>query len=387
MKKKICIVTGSRAEYGLFYPLLKHLKAERRCKLQIVACGMHLSSEFGLTYKGIEKDGFKIDEKLKMPVVDHTKKGITKSTGYGVMGFADIFDKLSPDIVILLGDRFETFSAAIAAFINRIPIAHIHGGELTKGSLDDALRHSITKMSYLHFASTERYRKRIIQLGESPDRVFNVGAPGIDNIKNLNLMDRDDLEKKINFKFGRKTALVTFHPATLEYKTAKLQIKELLQAIDTFGDLKVIFTRPNADVDSNIIIELIDDYAKRHHGKAISFISLGNLKYLSTVKCVDVVIGNSSSGVIEVPSLGKPTVNIGDRQDGRIKAKSVIDCKPRAVDIRRAIKKALSKDFQHHCMLVKNPYGDGNAAEKIVKIIRRYLDKEIALKKTFYDIR
>ncbi|MFZ5639690.1 MAG: UDP-N-acetylglucosamine 2-epimerase [Bacillota bacterium] len=385
-KKKICIVTGTRAEYGLFYPLLKKIKADGQFGLQLCVTGMHLSPEFGLTYKEIEKDGFKINEKVEMLLSSDTEVGVTKSIGIGIIGFADALHRIKPDLVILLGDRFETMAAAIAAFTAKIPIAHLYGGELTEGAIDDAIRHSITKMSILHFVSTEIYGKRIVQLGEEPDRVFNVGALGIDNIKNLTLLTKQQLEKELNFKFGKRNVLVTFHPVTLENYTSESQFRELLSALDHFKDLKIIFTKPNADPNDRILIKLIDEYVKRNSDKAAAFVSLGQLKYLSTINYVDAVVGNSSSGIIEVPSLGKPTVNIGDRQKGRIRADSVIDCSPKKESIIRALRKAFQPDFSKLCKEVDNPYGDGNSAEKILTVLKEKTDK-IKLKKTFYDLK
>jgi GDP/UDP-N,N'-diacetylbacillosamine 2-epimerase (hydrolysing) len=386
MKKKICIITGTRAEYGLFYPLLKILECEHEFEIRIVATGMHLSPEFGLTYNEIEADGFTIDEKVEMLLSSDTGTGITKSIGIGILSFADVFERSRPDLLILLGDRFETFAAAVAAFIARIPVAHLHGGEVTDGVIDDSLRHSITKMAYLHFTSAEKFRQRVIQLGESPDRVFNVGALGIDNIKTTKLLSRDELEERLNFKFGKQTALVTYHPVTLENATSEKQFRELLKALDQFDDLKIIFTHPNADTDGRVIIRLIDEYVLSNPEKARSFSSLGKLKYLSTVKYVDLVAGNSSSGIIETPSFQKPVVNIGDRQKGRIKAESIIDCIPEREDIVNAIKKALSVEFQNVCMKVTNPYGDGNAAAKIIDILKSENLNQINLKKGFFDL-
>jgi len=386
MKKKICIVTGSRAEYGLFYPLLKRLECEQDFEIRIVATGMHLSPEFGLTYKEIEADGFTIGEKVELLLSSDTGTGITKSIGIGILSFAEVFERSKPDLLIVLGDRFETFSATASAFIARIPVAHLHGGEVTEGVIDDALRHCITKMSYLHFTSAEPYRQRVIQLGESPDRVFNVGALGIDTIKQTGLLSKPELEERLNFTFGKRTVLVTFHPVTLENATSEKQFGELLKALDEFDDLKIIFTHPNADTDGRVIIRLINEYVARNPGKAGSFSSLGTLKYLSTVKYVDLVAGNSSSGIIETPSFQKPAVNIGDRQKGRIKAESIIDCMPVHDDIAAAIKKALSADFQNACMNVTNPYGDGNAAARIVDILKYELLNQIILKKGFFDL-
>ncbi|GBD95709.1 MAG TPA: UDP-N-acetylglucosamine 2-epimerase (hydrolyzing) [Nitrospirae bacterium] len=386
-KKKICIVTGTRAEYGLFYPLLKRLENNATFDLQIVATGMHLSPEFGMTYQEIEEDGFDIKEKVEMLLSSDTGVGISKSIGIGMLSFADVFERLKPDLLIVLGDRFEIFAAVLSAFIAKIPIAHLHGGELTEGVIDDALRHSITKMSCFHFTSTEKYRKRVIQLGESPDRVFNVGAIGLDNINETELLQKEELENRIYFKFNGKTALVTFHPVTLENNSSEKQFKELLYALEEIKELKIIFTKPNADTDGRVIIELINEYGKSNPGKAISFSSMGRLNYLSAMKYVELVIGNSSSGIIEFPSFGKPTVNIGERQRGRIKAESVIDCGPVKDDIKAAIKKALSDDFRGSCEEMKNPYGNGGASEKIVNILKDKLSGPINLKKAFFDIK
>jgi GDP/UDP-N,N'-diacetylbacillosamine 2-epimerase (hydrolysing) len=387
MKKKICVVTGSRAEYGLFCPLLKEIKSDNRFVLQIVAAGMHLCPEFGLTYKDIEKDGFKINEKVRIPLSSDTEAAVTKSTGLGMIGFADTFSRLKPDLLILLGDRFEIFSAAIAAFIARIPIAHLYGGEVTEGVLDDAMRHSITKMSYLHFVSTEEYRKRVVQLGEDPRRVFKVGAIGIDNIKKLKMLSKDRLERELRFKFGRKNIIVTFHPVTLENNTTEIQFKNILKALDSFKDLNVIFTKPNADPNGRVIIRLIEDYLKKNPSKGVSFISMGHIRYLSAIKQVDAVLGNSSSGIIEAPSFGKPVINIGDRQRGRIKAGCIIDCNPDLASIRSAIEKAFAPRFKDYCKTVKNPYGDGKAAHRIYKVIKDKIYRIHNLKKSFYSIK
>ncbi|MDP2939779.1 MAG: UDP-N-acetylglucosamine 2-epimerase [Candidatus Omnitrophota bacterium] len=386
MRSKVCIVTGSRAEYGILHPLLSKIKSDRGFQLQLIATGMHLSSEFGLTYKEIEKDGFKINEKVEMLLSSDTEMGIAESIGLGITGFADAFARLKPDLIVLLGDRFEIFAVAIAAFVMRLPIAHIHGGELTEGAMDDAFRHSITKMSYLHFTSTEEYRRRVIQLGESPERVFNVGALSIDNIRSTKLLKREELEKKLNFTFGKRNVLVTFHPVTLENNTAALQFKELLKALDDFKDLKIIFTKPNADTNGRVIIKLIDKYTRDNRNRAVSIVSLGTQMYFSTIKVVDAVVGNSSSGIIEVPAFGRPIVNIGDRQKGRIKAPSIIDCEPQKNAIYKGIVKAFSVDFRQFCKKVRNPYGDGNAAERITKIIKEKIVKIRSLKKAFYNI-
>ncbi len=387
MKKNICIITGTRAEYGLLCPLIKKISEDDKLNLQLVVTGMHLSPEFGLTYKQIEEDGYKIDEKVEILLSSDTSIGISKSMGLAMISFSEVFDRLKPDMVVVLGDRYEIFSAVSVASISRIPVCHLHGGETTEGAFDENLRHSITKMSYLHFTSTEEYRKRVIQLGESPDRVFNVGAIGIENIKKMNLLSKEKLERSINFKLDKKYAVVTFHPVTLENNTAKSQFKELLLALDKIKDLKVIFTKANSDTDGRIINNMIDEFVLTDKERFISFTSMGSLRYLSAIKYSDVVIGNSSSGIVEVPSFNKPTINIGDRQKGRIQAKSIINCEPVKNDIENAIEKALSKEFLENIKDVKNPYGEGNVSDKIIEKIKYFLENDkINLKKKFYDL-
>lgn len=386
MKKKICVITGTRAEYGLLYWVMKAIKEDAELELQVVATGMHLSSKFGLTYKVIEEDGFNIDQKIEIPLDSDTAVNITKSVGIAISGFAESFATLRPDMIILLGDRFEIIAAATAATIARVPIAHIHGGELTEGAFDDSFRHAITKMSFLHFASAEPYRQRIIQMGESPNRVFCVGATGIENINKLSLLSRDDLEESLRFKIDRPTFLVTYHPVTLDNRISEIHIKELLGALDSFPNAKILFTGVNADPDNISIEKSIHDYVQKNSKKAILFTSLGQLRYLSAVKHSDVVIGNSSSGIIEVPTFKIPTVNIGDRQKGRIKATSVVDCDLNKDSIIEAIERATSREFRESCKNVDNPYGDGNSSEKIIAILKKNISKIKSLKKTFYDI-
>lgn len=385
MKRKICIVTGSRAEYGLLYWLMKEIQDDPDLELQIMATGMHLSPEFGLTYSQIEKDGFKINKKNEMLLSSDTPVGISKSMGIGMIGFAEAYEDLKPDIVVLLGDRFEILSAAAAAMIHRLPIAHLHGGEVTEGAFDEAIRHSITKMSHIHFTATEEYKRRVIQLGESPKRVFNIGGLGIDNIKRLQLISRDEFEKSINFKLNKKNLMVTFHPVTLEHATAGMQFQNILDALDELKDTNLIFTKPNADTNGRIIIKMIDEYTLKNSHKAISFVSLGQLRYLSAMQFIDGIIGNSSSGLIEAPSFKIGTINIGDRQRGRIKADSVIDCNTTKEEILTAIKELYSKEFQNKLKNVINPYGEGGAAKKIKKIIKE-TDLAAILKKEFYDL-
>ncbi len=385
IKKKICIVTGSRAEYGLLYWLIKEIKADRNLKLQLIVTGMHLSSEFGLTYKEIEKD-FKIDKKINIQISSDTSLGISRSMGIAQTLFSKAFDQLKPDIIVVLGDRYEIFSVASAAMIAKIPVAHIHGGEITEGSWDDSIRHCISKMSHLHFTATEEYKNRVIQLGEEPSRVFNVGGMGIENIRRLKLLSKSEFEKSIKFKLNKKNILITFHPATLESYPSKHQFQELLNAINELEDTNIIFTKTNSDLDGKVINQMIDRYVKRNSSNSIGFISLGQLRYLSALQYVDIVVGNSSSGLIEAPSFKVGTINIGDRQKGRIKAKSVIDCSPFKKSIKKSIKKIYSSDFQKSLRNVKNPYDNGQSSKKIVKILKNSKIQNI-LKKTFYNIK
>jgi len=386
-KRKICIFTGSRAEYGLLKPLIDELKTEESIELQLLISGMHLSPEFGLTYKEISLEGINKVEKVEILLSSDSPVGICKAMGLGMIGYGEAFDRLKPDILVGLGDRFELFAAATAAMINRIPVAHLHGGEATEGLIDEPIRHSITKMSHLHFAATEIYRKRIIQLGENPDRVFNFGAIGIDNLKKMKLLDKVTLENELRFEINDYTILVTFHPVTLEKVTAQQQFKELLDAIDDFNELRIIFTHPNSDTDGRIIISMIDDYVKNNKNKAVSFVSMGQLKYLSTLQFVKGVVGNSSSGLVEVPSFKIGTINIGDRQRGRIKAESVIDCPPRKRDIINSINKLFSYEFRNKLNNIENPYElkKGITSKKIKDIITSYR-LESLIKKQFYDI-
>jgi UDP-hydrolysing UDP-N-acetyl-D-glucosamine 2-epimerase len=384
-KRKICVVTGTRAEYGLLYWLMKEIQSDPDLDLQIIATGMHLSPEFGLTYKQIEEDGFVINEKIEMLLSSDTPVGITKSLGLGTIGFADSLNRLKPDILVLLGDRFEILAAAQAAMIARIPIAHIHGGELTEGLIDEAIRHSITKMSHLHFVAAEQYRNRVIQLGEDPKRVFNFGAIGLDYIQRLELLDREKFEKSIDFKLGSPTFLVTYHPVTLENQTAERNVLELLKALENFPNAKILFTKANADTEGRVINQLLEEFVQKNKERSKLFSSLGQLRYLSAIKHVDVVIGNSSSGIIEVPFFKKPTINIGDRQKGRLKAKSIIDCRENAEEIMNAIQKALSQDFQKVLQQVASLYGYGGTSKKIKEVLKK-VDLHGIIKKNFFDV-
>ena len=382
---KICVITGSRAEYGLLFWTMKAIQEHPDLELSVCVTGMHLSPEFGLTYKQIQSDGFRIDGKVEMLLSSDTSVGITKSMGLGLIGFADFYERSKPDLVLVLGDRFEIFSAVTAAMIARIPIAHCHGGEATEGVIDEAIRHSISKLSHLHFTSTIEYRNRVIQLGEQPKSVFHVGALGIENINRLKLLNKEEFESSIGFKLSDLNFLVTFHPVTLDYASAEQQFKELLKALLAFKEAKIIITKPNADHDGRVIIQLIDDFINKNSDRAISFVSLGQLRYLSAIKHCQVVIGNSSSGLIEVPSFKKPTINIGDRQQGRIKAKSVISCKPEMNAIIESIQIVLTDEFQYQLQNLENPYGEGNSSIKIVEAIQNSSIQNI-LKKEFYNL-
>jgi UDP-N-acetylglucosamine 2-epimerase (non-hydrolysing)/GDP/UDP-N,N'-diacetylbacillosamine 2-epimerase (hydrolysing) len=382
MSRKICVVTGTRAEYGLLYWVMREIRNDPDLDLQIIVTGMHLSPEFGLTFKVIEQDGFLINEKIEMLLSSDTPVGIAKSIGLGVIGFAEALDRLKPDLLILLGDRFEILAAAEAAMVANIPIAHISGGDATEGAIDEAIRHSVTKMSHLHLVTNELSAARVRQLGENPGSVYNVGNPGLDYIRRVQLLDRQALEERLDFKFRKNNLLITYHPVTLEYEAMVEQLQSLLDALDSMGtEFGLIFTRPNADTNGRIIGQVIDGYALERPNARV-YTSLGQLLYLSTVACVDAVLGNSSSGICEVPSLKKPTVNIGDRQKGRLQPDSVINCQPLASEIESAIREALRKDCSH----VVNPYGDGNSSARIVGIIKQIPDYRSLLKKHFYEV-
>ena len=384
MTRRICVITGSRAEYGLLRWVMQGIKDEPSLTLQIIATGMHLSPEFGDTYQEIEGDGFVIDRKVEMLTGSDSPVGIAKSMGSGMIGFADALNELKPDLLVVLGDRFEIFSAVSAALVARIPVAHIHGGELTEGNFDDALRHSITKMSHLHFVAAEEYRNRVIQLGEFPDRVFNVGGLGVDNIARTKLKSKDELETELQFKFQEQNLLVTFHPVTLEPDSGVDQLTELLDALDSFPDIGLIFTLPNADTGGQLMTGLIEEYTNSR-ANAVSYASLGAVRYLSTMACVEGIIGNSSSGLLEAPSFMVGTVNIGDRQRGRLQAQSVISCKPNKREIQFAITKLLSGDFRNKLQNTVSPYGGPGARKNILECLKMTELSGLAVK-TFFDL-
>lgn len=384
MTRKICVITGTRAEYGLLRWVMQGIKDDPELSLQVIATGMHLSPEFGLTYREIEKDGFQIDRKIEMLTSSDTSVGIAKSMGLGLIGFADALNELKPDLIVVLGDRFEIFAAVSAALVARTPVAHLHGGETTEGAFDEALRHSITKMSHLHFVAAAEYRQRVIQMGEQPGQVFLVGGLGVDNIKHLKLLDRAELEASIDFKLGSKNLLITFHPVTLETSTAENQMAELLAALAELNDTQLIFTMPNADTDGRALIKMVQRFVAAHPN-ARAFTSLGQLRYLSCVAQVDGVVGNSSSGLAEVPSFKKGTINIGDRQRGRLQAESVINCEPTRQGIAAALRKLYTANFLASLCEVQNPYGEGGASEQVVKTIK-HCELDGIAKKSFYDM-
>lgn len=381
---KICIVTGTRAEYGLLRWVMEGIVNSTTLHLQIVATGMHLSPEFGMTVNQIEQDGFQVDRKIEMLLSSDSVVGVTKSTGLATISFAEAFNELSPNLIMLLGDRYELLAASTAALIARIPVAHIHGGETTEGAFDEAIRHSITKMSHLHFVAAEIYKKRVIQLGEQPKYVFNVGGLGIDNIKKLQLLGRKKLEKEINYQFSEQNLLITFHPVTLENNSSENQIKALLKALNRFEDIGLIFTMPNSDTNCHIIFTLLEQFCTNRRN-AVCHKSLGQLRYLSCLKYVNAVVGNSSSGLLEVPSFKIPTVNIGDRQKGRLTTKSVINCLPTYESIFCAISKALEPNNKIRLRNVENPYGNGGASGKILKILET-VNLDGIIKKEFHDL-
>ena len=382
---KLCVVTGTRAEYGLLSNLMRLAKEDAAFKLQIVATGSHLERKFGMTVKEIEDDGFKPDAKVDIELSGDTPSDTARSAGLGLIGFGRCFAKLRPDIVLVLGDRFEILSAVEAALFARIPVAHISGGERTDGAYDDSIRHAITKMSHLHFTATADYARRVVQLGENPKRVFNVGAMAVDSIASAPLMNRAEFEKSIGRKLAKRNLLVTFHPATNEGSDAATQFKELLKALDKLEDTLAIFTMPNADTGGAKLFKLIESYAAKNPGKALAFGSLGRIRYLSAMKFVDAVAGNSSSGIVEAPSFKIGTVNIGSRQGGRTRAASVIDCAPTEREISAAFKRLYSPEFQHVLRGVKSPFGKPGASARMLKTIKGTDLRTLPLK-TFHDL-
>jgi len=384
-RRRICVVSGSRADYGILFPILCELKTSPKIDLQLIVTGSHLSPEFGLTVKEIEADGFEIAKKVEILVSSDTDVGVAKSMGLGLIEFGPVLNDLSPDIVMLLGDRFELMAVAATALVLAIPIAHIHGGETTRAAFDEAIRHSITKMAHIHFTATEEYRRRVIQLGESPDRVFNVGAPGLDNIRALDPVSRQELEHLLGLSFDRRTILVTWHPVTLEPGTSVVDFGEILTALDRNPGLNVIFTKANSDNEGREINQAIDEFVKKNSVRAVVVASMGRRMYWSVLMNIDCVLGNSSSGIIEAPSAGVPTINIGARQEGRIRASSVVDCPPVAVDIEKAITAVMSDECDCAIDRTANPYDQGGASKLISEAVSS-VDTTALIKKHFYDL-
>lgn len=382
---RICVATGTRAEYGLLKPLIDELKKYSNIQVQLLVTGTHLSPEFGLTYTQIERDEFIIDSKVEMLLSSDTAEGITKSMGLGMIGFSQELQKLKPDLLVILGDRFEMLSLASTALIFKIPIAHLHGGEITEGAYDDAIRHAITKLSHLHFTSTETYKNRVIQLGEHPETVFNVGAIGIDNVQKMKLLSRTELENELQISFGKWNYIVAFHPETLKDETVELQFMKLLSAIDRMEDSFFIFTKANADTGGRIINELMGDFVKQNSTRAVLFDSLGSLRYLSVVHNCTALVGNSSSGILEAPALDTPSINIGDRQKGRIMGASVLSCSSNTEEILKLMKRVQDNSFIANLFDAENPYGIGVASEKIARVLNDLDVNDLGAKK-FYNL-
>lgn len=383
--RKICVVTGSRAEYGLLSRLMRLIQNDPNLELQVIATNMHLSPEFGLTYRDIEKDGFRINQKVEMMLSSDTANATVKSVGLATIGFADAYENLQPDLVLVLGDRYEILAAVTATLFYKIPVAHLHGGEITEGAYDDAIRHSITKMSHLHFTSTEEYRQRVIQLGEAPERVFYVGAIGVDNIRHLELLSKARLENDLSFSLEKKTILLTYHPVTLDGVDVREQFHNLLNALEAQKDMRIIFTLPNSDTGGRVIIPMIHDFVERHSNRAIAFTSLGQLRYLSALQYITAVAGNSSSGILEVPSFGKPTLNIGQRQRGRLCANSVVHCTTSENEIVKGLEEIMSEACIQQATVTVNPYEKKETAQEILNVLKTYPLSGIVWK-TFHNL-
>lgn len=385
MSRRICIVTGTRAEYGLLRWLMEEVRGDPELELRILATGMHLSPEFGLTYREIEEDGFEISERVEMLLSSDSPVGIAKSIGIGTIGFADAFQRLEPDIVVVLGDRFEVLAAAQAAMVARIPLAHLYGGETTEGVIDEPIRHAVTKMSHFHFVTTDAYRRRIIQLGEDPGRVFNYGAPGLDALERIELMTPEELEEELGFELGSPTFVVTYHPVTLDRADPAERFEEVLEALDQFPEARVVFTKTNADTHGRSINRMIERYSEQHPDRCAVFVSLGQRRYLSLLREADVVIGNSSSGLLEAPLLETPTVNIGPRQQGRVRAASVLDCAEDREEIVDAVRETQSQKFRAKASRADFPYGESGASRRIKEKLKQVALDDV-LMKSFYDL-
>lgn len=381
---KVAVFTGTRAEYGLLYWLLRDIKTDQQLQLQLLVSGMHLSPEFGETYHQIEKDGFEIDEKIEILLSSDTAVGTAKSMGLAVLGFADALARLKPQVLVILGDRFEALAVAQTAMIMRIPVIHLHGGEITEGAYDDAIRHAITKLSYLHGTSTEEYRQRVIQLGESPERVRNIGAIGLDHLKRAKFLSVNELADSLDFDLKKPYFLVTYHPVTLGAEAPEESFQALLDALDKYPDYQVVLTYPNADDGGRRIIPMLEKYAAANVTRVLAIPSLGQVRYLSAVKHAAAVIGNSSSGIIEVPAFHVPTVNIGLRQKGRLAASSVVHCSATVSEIDSAIQRVLSAEFTKTIQNVVNPYGQGDSSKQVIEMIKSLTFNQC---KTFYNVK
>ena len=385
MRKKICVVTGSRAEYGILSWLIRELADDPQVELQLVVTGMHLMPEFGSTWRAIEADGHAIARKVEVMLASDSAVGMAKSVGLGVLGFADAFDQLQPDVVVVLGDRFEMLAVAQAAFVSGFPVAHISGGEVTEGAIDDAIRHAITKLSLYHFVAADAYRRRVIQLGEEPSRVFDVGDPGLDNIARLQLLDRAACAASIGLDPARPFFLVTYHPVTLGEASLEDGMQALFDALDAFESHQVVITKPNADAGGRRLSAMVDTYAAARPGRVVASTSLGQLRYLSAMRHCDAVVGNSSSGIVEAPAMPRPTVNVGPRQDGRLKASSIIDCPADTDSIRAALAQALSEPFQRALPATRSLYGQCDASTRIRQVLKQVpLGRH--LPKRFHDL-
>ena len=380
-RRRISVVTGSRAEYGILLPVLRGIQQSKTLELQLIVTGMHLSPEFGLTFQDIIADGFNIDARVEMLLSSDTPVGVAKSIGLGIIGMAEALDRLRPDMLLLIGDRFEILAAAQAALVARIPVAHIAGGDSTEGAFDEAIRHSLTKMSHVHFVTNRAAAERVARLGEDPRQIHTTGSPALDAIRGIKLLGRAELEAALEFTLRKQNLLVTFHPVTLESDPADVQFDRLLDALDRLGnEVGIIFTLPNADIEGRGIIARIDRFVSARPNTR-AFTSLGQLCYFSAIAAVDAVVGNSSSGLYEVPSFGKPTVNVGDRQKGRITATSVINVPVETDAILQAIRSVLTMD----CRGTINPYGDGASTARIIEVLEHLPDPSSLLKKHFFD--
>ena len=384
-RRSICVVTGSRAEYGLLYWLMKEIDQDPALELRVIVTGAHLSPRFGLTVRQVESDGFAVDARVEALAEGDEPLDVARAVGRGTAGFADALDRVRPDVVVLLGDRYEILAAAQATTLLGIPLAHIHGGELSEGVLDDAIRHCVTKLAQLHFVAAEPYRQRVIQLGEPPDRVYNFGAPGLDHLTRTTLPEKEELERLTGFAIEEPTLVVTYHPVTLGESDPTRGFGELLSAIDRNPGARVVLTKANADAGGRRINEMIDAYAQQHPGRVAAFDSLGIRNYLGLVRQADAVVGNSSSGLIEAPALRTATVNVGDRQRGRLRAASVIDCPEQAADVEAAIRRALSPEFRGRVRDATPPYGSGGASAKIKDVLKDVRLEGIVVKR-FYDL-